>query len=56
MTNFSNVVITDNTLNKSIIVSVKEYENNKPLFSGVIGRKMTSRLTANNIDFTLIEG
>ena len=53
MRNINNVTITEG--NKSIIVNYAEYENNKSLFTGIIGKKMINRLIANNINFTLIE-
>lgn len=56
MTNLSNVVITDNVQNKSIVIPYDEYNNNILLFTGTIGKKMINKLIANKINFTLIEG
>ncbi len=56
MTNFSNVTITDNARNKVLVVSCEAYDNNLPIFKGVIGKRMINKLIANNINFTLIEG
>lgn len=56
MKNIDNVVIEDFVQHKTIIVPYEEYKNYKPLFNGIIGKRMINKLIANNVKFTLIEG
>lgn len=55
MFNSNNVIITDYTQNKSIVVPYTEYKRNEQLFNGAIGKKMINNLITNNVKFTLIE-